>query len=435
MNIDKSCIKTIKARAILDSRGIPTIEADVILESGIMGRASVPSGASTGTHEALELRDEDKNHFLSKGVQHAVRKISSVCAPALAGIAITDQGLIDSTLIKLDGTPNKKKLGSNAILAISLASAKAAAASANLPLYAYLGGTYASFLPTPFFNVLNGGVHADNSIDIQEFMIVPIGAPSFREALRMGAEIYQNLKILLKEQGKSTNVGDEGGFAPDFSVPEEALDVLLLATEKAGYKPGEDTMFALDVAGTELYKEGMYRFDGLNRTFSAEELIDYYKKLITNYPIISIEDGMAEDDWRGWGALTQRLGSAVQLVGDDLFVTNPLRLNYGIEHHLANAILLKPNQIGTLTETYNTFIMAHQNNYTTMMSHRSGETEDTTIADLSVAFGCGQLKAGALCRTDRVAKYNQLLRIEENLGPRAVYAGRKPFIRWLSPNT
>lgn len=435
MSIHKHCIKHIKARAILDSRGFPTVEADVTLESGIVGRASVPSGASTGTHEALELRDEDKNHFLGKGVQHAVRKITSECSPALAGIDVTDQGLIDSTLIKLDGTPNKKKLGSNAILAISLASAKAAAAAANLPLYAYLGGVYASLLPTPFFNVLNGGAHADNSIDIQEFMIVPIGAPSFREALRMGVEIYQHLKILLKEKGKSTNVGDEGGFAPDFSAPEEALDILLLAAEKAGYTPGEKIMFALDVAATELYKEGMYRFDGLNKTFSAEELIDYYKKLITNYPILSIEDGMAEDDWRGWGALTQRLGSSVQLVGDDLFVTNPTRLNYGIEHHLANAILLKPNQVGTLTETYKTYIMAHQNNYTTMMSHRSGETEDTTIADLAVAFGCGQLKAGALCRTDRLAKYNQLLRIEEALGSRAIYAGKQPFIRWLSPNS
>lgn len=437
MSTNNFSIKHIKAREILDSRGFPTIEVDVFLESGIMGRASVPSGASTGAHEAIELRDGDKSRFLGKGVLHAISMVKNVCTPALIGRNVQDQEGIDTTLINLDGTSNKEKIGANAILALSLACAKAAAAEVNIPLYMYLGGLYATCLPTPFLNVLNGGKHADNLLDIQEFMIVPIGAPSFREALRTGTEIYHVLKVLLKEKGKSTNIGDEGGFAPLLSTPEECIDILLQAIERAGYSPGKDIMLALDVAASELYnqKQDNYYFEGLNKFFSPEELIEYYERLVSSYPILSIEDGLAEDDWKGWSLLTQKLGSAIQLVGDDLFVTNFSRLREGTIHHLANSILIKPNQIGTLTETYKTIALARQSGYTTIMSHRSGETEDTIIADLAVAFSCGQLKAGAPCRMDRVAKYNQLLRIEETLGSKAVYAGKRPFTKWISSHS
>lgn len=437
MSTNNFSIKHIKAREILDSRGFPTIEVDVFLESGIMGRASVPSGASTGIHEAIELRDGDKSRFLGKGVLHAISMVKNVCTPALIGRDVQDQEGIDTTLINLDGTSNKEKIGANAILALSLACAKAAAAEVNIPLYMYLGGLYAMLLPTPFLNVLNGGKHADNLLDIQEFMIVPIGAPSFREALRTGTEIYHVLKVLLKEKGKSTNIGDEGGFAPLLSTAEECMDILLQTVERAGYSPGKDIMFALDVAASELYnqKQENYYFEGSNKFFSSEELIEYYEKLVNSYPILSIEDGLAEDDWKGWSLLTQKLGRTIQLVGDDLFVTNFSRLREGTIHHLANSILIKPNQIGTLTETYKTIALARQSGYTTIMSHRSGETEDTIIADLAVAFSCGQLKAGAPCRMDRVAKYNQLLRIEETLGSKAVYAGKRPFTKWISSHS
>jgi enolase len=417
-------ITEVLAREILDSRGNPTIEVDVYLEDGSFGRAAVPSGASTGAHEAIELRDGDKERFLGKGVLNAVENVMEVIAPQIIGMEATDQVLIDRTMLDLDGTPNKSKLGANAILGVSLAVAKAAATSVGLPLYRYLGGVGACQLPVPFMNILNGGKHADNNVDIQEFMIVPLGAASFREALRMGAEVFHNLRAVLKERGLGTTVGDEGGFAPNLSSNEEALEVIVTAIERAGYKPGEDIFLALDIAASELYENGSYHFRGAGITRTAEELIEFYARLVEKYPLISIEDGLAEDDWDGWVKLTQELGERIQLVGDDLFVTNKLRLQEGITKGAANAILVKVNQIGTLTETLETVEMARRASFGVVISHRSGETEDTTIADLAVALNAGQIKTGAPSRTDRVAKYNQLLRIEEELGGAAVYSGR-----------
>ncbi|HAA90041.1 MAG: Enolase [Thermoanaerobacterales bacterium 50_218] len=425
-------ITEVLAREILDSRGNPTVEVDVYLEDGSFGRAAVPSGASTGAHEALELRDGDKGRFLGKGVLNAVENVMEVIAPKVIGMEATDQVLIDRTMLDLDGTPNKSKLGANAILGVSLAVAKAAAASVGLPLYRYLGGVGACQLPVPLMNILNGGKHADNNVDIQEFMIAPLGATSFREALRMGAEVFHNLRAVLKERGLGTTVGDEGGFAPNLSSNEEALDVIVKAIERAGYKPGENIFLALDVAASELYEDGRYHFRGAGITRTAEELIDFYSRLVENYPIISIEDGLAEDDWDGWVKLTQKLGEKIQLVGDDLFVTNKVRLQEGIAKGAANAILVKVNQIGTLTETLETVELAKRASFGVVISHRSGETEDTTIADLAVALNAGQIKTGAPSRTDRVAKYNQLLRIEEELGSAAVYSGRDALynIKW-----
>ncbi len=420
-------IVDVHARQILDSRGNPTVEVDVVLEDGTIGRAAVPSGASTGAYEAVELRDGDANCYLGKGVTQAVENVNSIIAPEIIDMDATDQLGIDQIMIELDGTPNKSKLGANAILGVSLAVAKAAAESLGLPLYQYLGGTNGKVLPVPMMNILNGGKHADNNVDIQEFMIMPVGAEKFSDALRMGAEIFHNLKKVLNHKGLNTAVGDEGGFAPNLGSNREALEVIVEAIKSAGYKPGEDVALALDVAATELYKDGKYVLEGEGVTKTADEMIDFYAQLVDNFPIISIEDGLAEDDWDGWKKLTERLGGQVQLVGDDLFVTNTERLSQGIATKVANSILIKVNQIGTLTETLDAIEMAKCAGYTAVVSHRSGETEDATIADLVVAVNAGQIKTGAPSRTDRVAKYNQLLRIEEELDRFAQFKGRKAF--------
>ena len=417
-------IKFIKARQILDSRGNPTVEVDCILENDILGRSAVPSGASTGEHEAIELRDGDKARYLGKGVTKAVSNVNDIIAPGLKGMKPFDQREIDNKLIALDGTENKSKLGANAILGVSLAVAKAAAAAKGLALYEYLGGPEANILPTPMMNIINGGSHADNNVDLQEFMIMPVGVASFSEALRAGAEIFHNLKSILKDMGLETAVGDEGGFAPNLQSNHEAIDVILKAIEKAGYVAGKDVCIALDPASSEFFKNGKYMLMAeQNKERSSEDMVSFYKEWVEKYPIISIEDGLAEDDWNGWEKLTQAIGDTIQLVGDDLFVTNTKRLKQGIDSHVANSILIKVNQIGTLSETLDAINMAKEAGYTAVISHRSGETEDTTIAHLAVATGVGQIKTGSVCRTDRIAKYNELLRIEEALGDRAVYAG------------
>ncbi|MEA4891389.1 MAG: phosphopyruvate hydratase [Peptococcaceae bacterium] len=418
-------ITDVYAREILDSRGNPTVEAEVLLEDGTLGRAAVPSGASTGVHEAVELRDGDKSRYLGKGVLEAVTNVNTIIGPTLIGLDVTQQATIDQLMIDLDGTPNKSRLGANAILAVSLACAKAAAAYLGLPLYRYIGGTNAKQLPVPMMNILNGGKHADNNVDIQEFMVVPAGAGSFAEALKMGTEVFHNLKSVLKSKGYNTAVGDEGGFAPSLSSNEEALAVIVEAIRLAGYEPGKDCFLALDTAASEIYKDGSYMLAGENKTLSAAEMVEFYAGLAERYPIISIEDGLAEDDWAGWEMLTKKLGKKLQLVGDDLFVTNTQRLARGIEQGIANSILIKVNQIGTLTETLDAIQMAREAGYTAVISHRSGETEDVTIADIAVATNAGQIKTGAPSRTDRVAKYNQLLRIEEDLDEAAQYKGRK----------
>ena len=421
-------ISDIYAREILDSRGNPTVEVEVYLESGAMGRAAVPSGASTGEREALELRDGDKSRYLGKGVQKAVENVNEIITEALVGWEASDQAGIDRKLLDLDGTDFKSNLGANALLGVSLACAKAAAEEAGLPLYQYIGGSNAKELPLPMMNIINGGAHADNNVDIQEFMIMPAGAVSFKEALRMGAEIFHALKKVLKGKGYNTAVGDEGGFAPDLGSNEEALQVIMEAITEAGYKPGEDVLLALDVASSELYKGGKYLLENeAQPEKSAAELVDFYEDLVNRYPIISIEDGMAENDWDGWKLLTERLGKRIQIVGDDLFVTNTKILKEGIEKGIANSILIKVNQIGTLTETLEAIEMAKRAGYTAVVSHRSGETEDTTIADLAVATNAGQIKTGSLCRTDRICKYNQLLRIEDELDNVAVFNGRDVF--------
>ena len=420
-------IEAIGAREILDSRGNPTVEVEVVLEDGTFERAAVPSGASTGAFEAVERRDGDKGRYQGKGVQDAVDAVNEIIAPELIDEDASDQRRIDEIMIELDGTPNKGKLGANAILGVSLAVAKAAAESAGLPLYRYLGGPNAHILPVPMMNILNGGSHADTNVDIQEFMIAPLGAPTFREALRWGAEVYHTLKAVIKERGLSTGLGDEGGFAPNLSSNAAALDLIIEAIEKAGFKPGTDVALALDVASSEFFKDGLYQFEGEGR--STDYMVTYYEKLIRDYPLASIEDPLSEDEWDAWTALTAEIGDRVQLVGDDLFVTNPERLRKGIELHAANALLVKVNQIGSLTETLDAVEEAHRNGYRSMTSHRSGETEDTTIADLAVATNSGQIKTGAPARSERVAKYNQLLRIEEDLDVAAVYAGRSSFPR------
>ncbi|ADD02804.1 enolase [Thermoanaerobacter italicus Ab9] len=423
-----SSIIDIFAREILDSRGNPTVEVEVELDSGAVGRAAVPSGASTGAFEAVELRDGDKSRYLGKGVLKAVRNVNDIIAPELIGMEAQDQVAIDKAMIELDGTPNKSKLGANAILGVSLAVAKAAAEECGLPLYQYIGGVNAKTLPVPMMNILNGGKHADNNVDIQEFMIMPVGAPNFREALRMCSEVYHNLKNVLHSKGLSTTVGDEGGFAPNLTSNEEAIQVILEAIEKAGYVPGDDVVLALDPASTELYKEdGKYHFEGEGIVRTSEEMVDFWEQLVNKYPIVSIEDGLAEEDWEGWKLLTERLGEKIQLVGDDLFVTNTQRLSKGINMGVANSILIKLNQIGTLTETLDAIEMAKRAGYTAVVSHRSGETEDSTIADLVVGVNAGQIKTGAPARTDRVVKYNQLLRIEEVLGSTAQYLGKNAF--------
>ncbi len=419
-----TAIIDIQAREILDSRGNPTVEVDVTLEDGAFGRAAVPSGASTGAHEAMEKRDGDKNRYGGKGVRSAVDAVNGEIFDTLSGFEAEEQRRIDAVLIDLDGTENKSRLGANAILGVSLAVAKAAAISRDLPLYSYVGGVSARVLPVPLMNIINGGAHADNPIDIQEFMIVPAGADTFAEALRMGAEIFHSLKSALKAAGHNTNVGDEGGFAPDLKSAEEALSFIVKAGEGAGYKAGEDFWLALDPASTEFFKGGRYELEGEGQSLDQAGMVDYYAKLVDAFPIFSIEDGLAEDDFEGWRLITEKLGDRVQLVGDDLFVTNPKRLSQGIKDGLANSILIKVNQIGTLSETLDAVDMAHRAKYTAVMSHRSGETEDSTIADLAVAANCGQIKTGSLARSDRLAKYNQLLRIEEQLGDQAVYAGR-----------
>jgi enolase len=419
-----TAIVDVIGREILDSRGNPTVEVDVVLEDGARGRAAVPSGASTGAHEAVELRDDDKSRYLGKGVLKAVDAVNGEIFEAIGGMDAEAQVKLDETMIALDGTPNKSRLGANAILGVSLAAAKAAAIANNLPLYRYVGGTSARLLPVPMMNIVNGGVHADNPIDFQEFMIMPVGARSFAEGLRMGAEVFHTLKGALKTAGLNTNVGDEGGFAPNLPNADAALGFVTQAIEKAGYKPGTDLVLALDCAATEFFKEGAYRYDGERKTRSREEQARYLGELVARHPIASIEDGMAEDDFEGWKVLTDLIGKTCQLVGDDLFVTNVARLSKGIRGGLANSILIKVNQIGTLTETLAAVEMAHKAGYTTVMSHRSGETEDSTIADLAVAASCGQIKTGSLARSDRTAKYNQLLRIEEELGGQAKYAGR-----------
>ena len=419
-----TAIVDITGREILDSRGNPTIEVDVRLEDGSLGRAAVPSGASTGAHEAVELRDGDKKRYLGKGVRKAVEAVNGEIFDAIGGMDAEAQAKIDDTMIALDGTPNKARLGANAILGVSLATAKAAAVANNLPLYRYVGGTAARVLPVPMMNIVNGGVHADNPIDFQEFMIMPVGATSFAEALRMGVEIFQTLKSGLKDAGHNTNVGDEGGFAPNLKSADDALGFVMKSIERAGYKPGQDIVLALDCASTEFFKNGVYYFEGEGKKRSNEENAKYLADLVSRYPIVSIEDGMAEDDFEGWKILTDMIGKKCQLVGDDLFVTNVVRLAEGIKKGLGNSILVKVNQIGTLTETIAAVEMAHKASYTAVMSHRSGETEDATIADLAVATNCGQIKTGSLARSDRTAKYNQLLRIEEDLGPQAQYPGR-----------
>ena len=419
-----STIIDIHAREILDSRGNPTVEVDVTLEDGTMGRAAVPSGASTGAYEAVERRDGDQKRYLGKGVLEACAAVNGEIAEALVGIDATEQIEIDGTMIELDGTENKKRLGANAILGVSLAVAKAAADYSSLPLYRYVGGASARMLPMPIMHIINGGEHADNPIDIQEFMIMPVSAENIADAVRMGSEVFHTLKKELSEAGLATGVGDEGGFAPNISSTRDALDFILKSIEKAGYKPGEEIYLALDCAATEYFDDGKYVLSGEGRTLSSEENVDYLAALCDSYPIISIEDGMSEDDWEGWKMLTDRLGSKVQLVGDDLFVTNPARLADGIKRGCANSMLVKVNQIGTLSETLQAVDMAHRAGYTNVMSHRSGETEDATIADLAVATNCGQIKTGSLARSDRLAKYNQLIRIEESLGLTAQYAGR-----------
>jgi enolase len=423
-----SAIIDITARQILDSRGNPTIEVDVTLESGAFGRAAVPSGASTGSHEAVELRDGDKDVYLGKGVMNAVASVNGEIYETLSGMEASDQIELDETMIALDGTPNKSRLGGNAILGVSLAAARASAVELEMPLYRYVGGVLARTLPVPLINVINGGAHADNPLEIQEFMIVPAKAETFADAVRMGAEIFHALKKKLKDAGHSTNVGDEGGFAPNLENSDAALGTLMSAIEAAGYHPGEDVFLALDPASTEFFKSGRYHVEQ-GKSLSPDEMVRYYEDLVTRYPIVSIEDGMAEDDWDGWKALTEVLGAKTQLVGDDLFVTNTLRLSEGIKRGVANSILVKVNQIGSLTETLETVDMAHRASYTAVMSHRSGETEDSTIADLAVATNCGQIKTGSLSRSDRLAKYNQLLRIEEQLGSAARYAGLDAFKR------
>jgi enolase len=421
-------ITEIIGREILDSRGNPTVEVEVLLENGFMGRASVPSGASTGRHEALELRDKNPHRYLGKGVQKAVQNIHRVIVPKLLGMDVLDQKGIDTAMLQLDRTPNKMRLGANAILGISLACAKAAANHQGIPLYQYLGGLSANRLPLPQMNILNGGAHADNNLDLQECMILPIGAKNFREALRMGVEVFHHLKTVLKGRGYKTSVGDEGGFAPDLNSNEEAFSLILEAIKKTGYRPGRDVALGIDAAATEFYRNGFYFLKAEKKPKrNPIEMIDYYETLIKKFPILSIEDGLAEDDWRGWKTMTARLGKKVQLVGDDLFVTNPNRLSKGIQEGVANAILIKPNQIGTLTETLEVIEMAKRAGYQTIISHRSGETEDTTIADLAVGINAGQIKTGATSRTDRVAKYNQLIRIEEMLGDKAIYA---PPLHW-----
>ncbi|WP_395827884.1 phosphopyruvate hydratase [Elstera sp.] len=422
-----SAITDIHARQIVDSRGNPTIEVEVYLESGAFGRAAVPSGASTGTHEAVELRDGDKSVYGGKGVLKAVEAVNGEIFDALVGVDAEEQIAIDEQLIELDGTPNKSRLGGNAILGVSLAVAHAAADDNGLPLYRYVGGVFARTLPVPLMNVLNGGAHADNPLDFQEFMIVPVGAPSLSEAVRMGAEVFHALKKQLKDKGYATNVGDEGGFAPNLANADDSLGFIMKAIEAAGYKPGEDIALALDSASSEFFKGGLYKLDGEGKSLDAAGMVAFYEDLCARYPIISIEDGMAEDDWAGWKHLTDRLGSKVQLVGDDLFVTNPKRLAEGIEKGVANSILVKVNQIGTLSETLDAVEMAHRAGYTSILSHRSGETEDATIADLAVATNCGQIKTGSLSRSDRMAKYNQLIRIEEQLDTTARYLGRAAF--------
>ena len=413
----------IHAREILDSRGNPTVEVDVTLEDGTLGRAAVPSGASTGAHEAVEKRDSDKNRYNGKGVLNAVAAVNGEIAEELIGYDVTEQLSIDTLMIEMDGTPNKSRLGANAILGVSLACAKAAADFCNLPIYRYVGGATSKTLPVPMMNIINGGEHADNPIDIQEFMIVPVAAENIKDAIRIGSEIFHTLKNELKNAHLSTGIGDEGGFAPNIKSTREAIDFILKSTEKAGYSPGSDIFLALDCASTEYYNDNKYIFKGEGRELSSIENIAYLDRLVKDYPIISIEDGMAEDDWEGWIALTETLGDKVQLVGDDLFVTNPSRLKMGIEKKAANSMLVKVNQIGTLSETLNAVEMAHRANFTNVMSHRSGETEDATIADLAVATNCGQIKTGSLARSDRLAKYNQLIRIEEELGDTAEYAG------------
>ena len=422
-----TAITHVHGRQILDSRGNPTVEVEVLLEDGSLGRAAVPSGASTGAHEAVEKRDGDKSRWLGKGVSHAVEAVGGEIAQALLDLDAEDQAEIDAILIALDGTENKSRLGANAILGVSLAVAKAAAEARGLPLYRYVGGVSAATLPVPMMNILNGGAHADNPIDFQEFMVMPVGAATFAEALRCGAEIFHTLKKGLHEAGLSTAVGDEGGFAPNLASARDALDFIMRSIEQAGYTPGDDVVLALDCAATEFFSGGAYRLEGEGRTLSPDEMSAYLAELCDSYPIASIEDGMAEDDLDGWKAVTDRLGGRIQLVGDDLFVTNPKRLAMGIERGLANSILIKVNQIGTLTETLEAVSNAHRAAYTAVMSHRSGETEDTTIADLAVATNCGQIKTGSLARSDRLAKYNQLLRIEEELGSAAIYPGRGVF--------
>jgi enolase len=423
-------IQEILAREVLDSRGNPTVEVEVVTSNNNVGRAIVPSGASTGKHEAVELRDNDETRYMGKGVQNACMHVMENIAEELIGFNVFEQIEIDKLMIELDGTPNKSRLGANAILGVSMAVARAAAQESGLPLYRYLGGIGAATLPVPMMNILNGGSHADNSIDIQEFMVMPIGASSFSEGLRMGTEIFHHLKMVLKSKGYSTNVGDEGGFAPNIKSNEEAIETVLMAIEKAGYKPGEDIVIALDAAASEFYleEEKLYHFrKSSGKKLSSEEMVEFWAEWANKYPIASIEDGLYEDDWNGWSLLTERLGKTIQLVGDDLFVTNTERLKKGIDNNIANSILIKVNQIGTLTETINAVNMAHRNAYTSVISHRSGETEDTTIADLAVALNTGQIKTGSASRSDRIAKYNQLLRIEQELGEAAIYPGKSIF--------
>lgn len=422
-----STIIDVYAREVLDSRGNPTVEVEVVLEDGTMGRAIVPSGASTGAYEAVELRDGDKNRYNGKGVLNAVENVNAIIAPEIIGMDVTRQAEIDAILLELDGTPNKSRLGANAILGVSLAASRAAANYLGLPLYQYIGGVNAKELPVPMMNILNGGKHADNNVDIQEFMIVPVGAETFAEALRMGVEVYHALKKVLSSKNLSTAIGDEGGFAPDLPSNESALEVIVEAIAAAGYKPGEDIYLAIDAAASELYKDGKYHLNSTGQVLTSSEMVDFYAKLVDKFPIISIEDGLSEDDWAGWKEITDRLGNKVQLVGDDLFVTNTERLSRGIKEEVCNSILIKVNQIGTLTETLQTIEMAKRAGYTCVISHRSGETEDSTIADIAVAVNAGQIKTGAPARTDRVAKYNQLLRIEEDLDIVAIYPGLKAF--------
>ncbi len=420
-------IETIHAREILDSRGNPTVEVEVVLDDGSTARAAVPSGASTGAFEAAELRDEGKR-YLGKGVENAVKNVNEKIAPIICGFDAQDQRLVDDEMIALDGTKNKSKLGANAILGVSLATARAAAESSDLSFFKYIGGPTAHTLPVPMMNILNGGAHADTNVDIQEFMVAPIGAATFKESLRWGAEIYHSLKSVLKKQGLATSIGDEGGFAPNLASNRAALDLILEAVDKAGFKAGKDIALAMDVAATEFHENGKYNFEG--KQLTSDEMIAYYTELVSSYPLVSIEDPLDEDDWDGWKKMTAQLGDKIQIVGDDLFVTNPERLSKGIANQTANALLVKVNQIGTLTETMDAVALAHRSGYRSMMSHRSGETEDTTIADLAVALECGQIKTGAPARSERVAKYNQLLRIEEELADAAIYAGRKAFPRF-----